>query len=142
MPINLSRYTKYFVYATLTLLVISIVMSLVFSLSLPPGLITLLAAMVAAHFEGVALAQDTGRLMEGTEANKAALAMTLVAFVFTAVLYIVQLAIPGVPQALTDIPRAFFYGLMMFLAVLVFLINRIFLHNGMKSALDKQAKDG
>ena len=138
MPINLSRYTKFFLFTTLGCLALSIAMALVLDLSMPPGLITILAAMVAANFEGAALARENGQFLEGSEATKAALAMTFVAFVFTAVLYIVQLAIPRVATALADISRGFFYGLMAFLAVLVFLINRIFMVSGMKSVLDKQ----
>ena len=105
MPISIPRYTRVFLISTVALFSLSIGLALGLGLDMPPGLTTILAA----DREGRALARDTGRLLEGSEALKAALAMTAIAFVFTAVLYIVQLAIPGVASALTDISRGFFY---------------------------------
>lgn len=139
MPISIPRYTRVFLISTVALFSLSIGLALGLGLDMPPGLTTILAAMIAADREGRALARDTGRLLEGSEALKATLAMTAIAFVFTAVLYIVQLAIPGVASALTDISRGFFYALVGFLGLVVLLTNRIFLHNGMKTELSRQA---
>lgn len=137
MPINLPRYVSYFLIGTVCMIGISIALALLLELDMPPGLTTILPAMIAAHFEGVKQARENRKLIGGTAAWGAALAMTAVAFIFTACFLVVQLAIPGVASALTEVSRGFLYGLMVFVTLLVFLTNRVFFHNGMKTELAK-----
>jgi phosphoglycerol transferase MdoB-like AlkP superfamily enzyme len=139
MQINLPRYVSFYLYAMLGMLALSVALSFGFSKDMPPGLTTILPAMIAAYFEGVRQARERKAMLSSGAAWGAALAMTAAAFVFTACLYVVQLAIPGVASALTDVSRGFLYGLVFFVLVVVFLTNRVFLHHGMKTELAKAA---
>lgn len=140
MSINLTRYSGVFLTAMFAIIALSVALDVMLSYPLPPGLVTILPAMSAAQMEGQHFVRSHGRKMESAEAWRATFAMTGVAFMFTAMLFLIQLAIPGVMLVLTDIPRAFLFGIVVFVMLIVFLTNRVFLSSGMASETKRQAR--
>ncbi len=142
MSVNLTRYSGVYLTATIAIIALSVVLSSLFAFDLPPGLATIVPAMSAAQMEGVQYARTHRARADSAGAWRAALAMTAIAFLFSAVLLIVQLSVPGVVDVLSGVPRGVLLGLFALVMLIVFLTNRLFLTLGMNAELRRQARSG
>lgn len=126
MTVNPVRYAKVFLIMMFAMLVLSVVTVSMFGISIPPGLTAIIPAIFAAQSEGRARIRDAGETLDGVQAWGAALAMTAIAVMFLLVLFLIQLAAPGVIGALTEISRSTLWAIYGLVLLIILLINRLF----------------
>lgn len=138
MNINLVRYSGVFLTTTFAMIALSVLLGAVGGYNMPPGLITIVAAVASAQSEGRGHVRENGTALEGMTAWIAALAMTGVALMFSLLLLLVQLALPGVIPKLTGLPGETLIGIYGLIVLIVLLVNRLFYSIGMSTEEKRQ----
>jgi len=135
MHVNLFRYGGVYVAVLVALIVVGWLLARFTSVGIPSGLNTVLPPMMAALMEGQAMAKRSGVMMPSGAMWRSAVAMTaVVAAINMGILFGLSM-IPGFADLFNKIGFGLLGGIFLFLLVMVFFTNRIFLWFGQRNTL-------
>ncbi|MDF1872166.1 ABZJ_00895 family protein [Vannielia sp.] len=135
MHVNLFRYGGVYVAVLVALIVVGWLLARFTSVGIPSGLNTVLPPMMAALMEGQAMAKRSGVMMPSGAMWRSAVAMTAVVAAINMVILFGLSMIPGFADLFNAIGFGLLGGIFLFLLVMVFFTNRIFLWFGQRNTL-------
>jgi len=135
MHVNLFRYGGVYVAVLVALIVVGWLLARFTSVGIPSGLNTVLPPMMAALMEGQAMAKRSGVMMPSGAMWRSAVAMTAVVAAINMVILFGLSMIPGFADLFNKFGFGLLGGIFLFLLVMVFFTNRIFLWFGQRNTL-------